>query len=205
MSKKLYVSSAGIAHKTTKLRVGINNVSRNVVKGYVGVNGIAKQFWPVDPIYVWNRYNAEYPTVYKIENWSTVISGCTHACSARYSPVCTNYTIENNGTFVLSGEETTRYNPGTFYVTSVSIIGDNLISDVSGTAGTYKIGETDLYEVYLHSTSFNISYAYRANFTTEKGDAEKGALVDQVTSTISDQYPSDGVSGSYWYVYVGER
>ena len=59
MSKKIYVPSSGLSHKTTKLRVGINNVSRNVVKGYVGVNGIAKQFWPDEPIYIWNRYNAD--------------------------------------------------------------------------------------------------------------------------------------------------
>lgn len=204
MSKGLYIGVVNTSKKVSSIYVGVNNVSKKIVKGYVGVDGIAKQFWPIDPIYIWNRYSVYYPTVYVIDNWSSVISSCTHACSSRYSPVCRTYTINDDGTFTLSGEGTTRYNPGTFYVTSVSIMG-KIISDVSGKAGTYKIGETDLYEVYLHGTSFNISYANIANFATKQGDAQRGSLIDQVTTKASDQYPNNGVSGSYWYEYVGTQ
>ena len=162
---------------------------------------VAKLWWSADPVYVWNRYSVYYPTYYDVIKWSGVISGAVNGCAARRDPICENYVINSDGSFTLSGEVSTRYNPGTFYITDYTTnSNESVIKSVTGEAGTYPAG-TPLYSVYLHSTSFAVSSISEAKIGQVTGAAQQGSYIDQVTSLSRSAYPDNAQSGDYWYVY----
>ena len=198
MSRKVYIST-GTSRKTLQLYLGVGNVARRVRSAYIGVDGSARKFWPV--YHIWYRYSVSYTTVYSIY-WNRYLSNGVNNVMAYYYTVCTGFTLNQDGTFTLSGQTTTRYNYGTRYATAVTI-SNSCIEYVNGPAGTYSISQP-VYRVYLHSTSFNVSTAARGEISTSQGSAQQGSYIDQVTDENRTAYPDNGQSGSYWYVYQGE-
>lgn len=201
MSKKIYVPSSGLSHKTTKLRVGINNVSRNVVKGYIGINGSAKQFWPDEPIYVWNRYyTATRYSFYESGSYSVEFNT---ELSGKYS--VTAKVLDHTGFGYLwklydcqSVSNISDIRNKKIYVYDYTEFRGN-ITELSARDDTatyngnvYSIDVGSGYSGILHNL-------YGQEFTA------CGSYIDQVTSKIRGSYPDDGVQGGYWYVYVGER
>ena len=201
MSKKVYVPSSGVAHKTAKLRVGINNVSRNVVKGYIGVNNVAKQFWPDEPVYVWNRYYTA--TGYSFyENGSYSVRFNT-SLSGKYS--LTARVLNHTG----FGYLWKLYDCQT--VKNISEIRNKKIY-------VYDYTEYDGTITELSARDDVSMYADDVR-SIDVGDGNKGVLhnlygtettvcgsyIDQATAKTRGAYPDDGVQGDYWYVYVGER
>ena len=212
MSKKIYVPSSGLSHKTTKLRVGINNVSRNVVKGYIGINGSAKQFWPDEPVYVWNRYNVDpkytYSVVYKgsyNSTWSKQTSG-SFAKFAAFDSNTGQITLSNIQTYdyrwlLDHASMTVMDGYITIYNTKFDLgWSPNEVYSTSAREGTfsqwYRIGITSTNRIMIFS---------RPDITSSISDYIRGSYLDQVTSKMRGSYPDDGVQGGYWYVYVGER
>lgn len=71
MAKKSYVGISGTAKNIpNKGYIGISNKSKKLLKGYVGVNGVAKQFWPSKD---------GWRTIFKdgawVETWPLLLSG----------------------------------------------------------------------------------------------------------------------------------
>lgn len=199
MSKKLYVSSFGVAHKTAKLRVGINNVSRNVVKGYIGVNNVAKQFWPDEPVYVWNRYNtADGYSFY--ENGSYSVRFNTKL-SGKYS--MTAKVLNHTG----FGYLWKLYDCQS--VSNISDIRNKKIyvygyDEYKGSITTLSARDDttlytdDVWSIDVGSGNSGIRHNLYGQEVTVCG-----SYIDQVTSKTRGAYPDNGMSGSYWYVYAG--
>ena len=112
MSKKLYVSSAGTLKNVKCLYVGINKVSRKIIKGYIGINNTARLFWK----YVTYKMVQQSASLDRFHSISWDVS-----CKLPTSMVFDTTT----GKFILSDLRTLEIDDGgsvrTFYTTNYTI------------------------------------------------------------------------------------
>lgn len=155
-------------------------------------------------VYTWNRWNAVTTTTYKWNKWSTkteyeVVYGdsVTRTLSSFGNWTYTSYQITSDGSIRLNG---------------------NIYEADSGAVGRYTMLSYIDHAEYIKLTERDTSIdgKHTANGITEYFYGYKGLLMSteqvlvkgttsygQVTSTNPSAYPSNGVSGSYWYASAG--
>lgn len=208
MAKITYIGN-GSSHKVKKIYIG-DGTSKKVKKGYIGENNLSKIFFSgetqwnrynIVTTYKWNRYTIKETPIYTTyEDWDRISNrysemqigsgGRARVYVWRTRPTITNGVCE-------------RYDRTT---------------NLSGSGGPLLAGYVGLtsnpYTLYQDVGSFldydqNVIMHYEGEWvrTTDRVQTgtqqSQGSFVDAVTGTTSNQYPSNGVSGSYWYVSNG--
>lgn len=184
MSKNLYVGISGKAREGKEIYVGIGGKARKVVAGYVGVNGKARKFWPSTIIYVWNRYN--------INIQSSVYEG-----SVVYQSAIRHCTDDGKiyQDYYISGTSVALTSPYSGY-----------LSDDEDFSGYYapKRGKSCVLR-FVHEDWNTGDNVYEVIELLVKQTQIQGSYIDQVFSENPSQYPKNGISGNYWYVYQGTQ
>ena len=200
MAKKLYIGASTVAHKTKQIYLGSGNVAHRISAGYIGVNGAARKFYPPEVLYhVWNRYTVEYATTY------------TYTLSDREPS-----RLNEEGRFRIEYTKSFTFNiyTGKFTISNYTTAWQ--WSDVDTSSAIYFAGIQSGSHSYLESVNcppgtypflfcYENRYLYRVE-SYETGEIETaGSFIDEVLSTAYNTYPSNGRSGSYWYIYQGTR
>lgn len=179
-------------------------------------------------IYTWSKYDIKETTNYKVQTNSGSGSIYLHYKDddtwERYRPVIySSYSIGSNGKFYCSGKITDVSVPLEYYTGETDRNGNKIYRALTDEEinsyfkdyiGKYVCSDevvSNLYDsdslVVITSNmtssgnSRNIwlvtnSLSAVANGTTKS----KGTYIEDVTSDNSNTYPSNGISGSYWYV-----
>lgn len=199
MSKGMYLGSEGLAKKGTDIYVGVDGVARKVSKGYVGVGGVCRQFWPSITYYVWNVYNINYTEEITRE------SNITFNMPISPAKVCTWIDKEIvNGVYDLTNARLIQHglssNSGFHSTDGGFIVGRyNNSSGYSSSTGWYWDGD------YTLSANSSGTWQYTLYCDKYQIKSNMGSYVKQVVSTNKSTYPTNGIQGSYWYVYQGTR
>lgn len=148
-------------------------------------------------VHKWERYSVTTRSEY------TAVAGATQRIDAygMWVYYSTSYTInQSTGKFTLpaatvyqiKSEEAVNYCVGKY------------INNFNGSVSTTEIDRiSKITKISMESGNLVATYIpYTSKLTTY---TEKGSFVDTVESDAASAYPSDGVSGSYWYVYVGSE
>lgn len=228
MSKNVLVGVDGLAREAENLWVGVDGKARRVKSAYVGVNGVARKIWP-KIVYVWNRYNIEYDytrtsltpnyagTGQNRFSWYKVLSipnGVNNAYAhgiyesdfnyetGEWDNVYSRTTYRNGTQSALSKSYIWIFSTTNYGGQSVKSIAYEFASSGSRTSSLCEIGEGDYYDlagsgVYVH----NLSRLSVYNSTSKQGST----LLGRVTSENRNTYPTNGISGNYWYVYQGTQ
>ena len=159
--------------------------------------------------YRWNRYNVNSTTTYYWDRYNLVETK-TYAWN-RYDTI----NIYNKVISTEDGVVNSNYNYWYSYdnIANISINGvifiglrEKLISTGIFTNCWIAVSAnpTSIYYVtsYNKLESDRIEFHYKNRAFIEVRQ-DMGDFIDVVTSTSSSQYPSDGASGDYWYVYDG--
>ena len=218
MAKITYIGN-GTSHKVKKIYIG-DGSSRKVKKGYIGENNLSKLFFSGETRweryslvtqYKWNRYNVnytendQYTTQYTIGGPGTyyVFSG------TGYSRNGTGFTI--TGSTMITCDCTAG--SGGQYVGTSWGIGSNrqgrryaLVNTSPTNFGSYvaKVDSDSRFSFGIISNSYWQASLYYINGIITLTTAQ-GSLNGSVTSTQSNTYPANGISGSYWYVSSGSE
>lgn len=188
MSKNFYIGNGNIAREGQDIYVGIDGVARKVKSGYVGVNGKARKFWP-STIYVWKRYTTVEKPVY------------TYTTSSANAGI---WYDANGSVFIhnLNSFDTTTGEWAYVRVSRPTSVGTNwfdgpLTTVIYHANGRVTSGGDDTYTVRYDKIAISQD--------TGRTQLVQGIYIDQVFSENPSQYPQNGVSGSYWYVYQGTQ
>ena len=154
--------------------------------------------YQVNTIYKWGRYEIETVSTYQVDTLSEEQYYTYGAGTYRSS-----YTFD-------------RYT-GLFTLTGSVFDGTNLSNGYSGYC-TMSRGSLGRYNLNGNASNVSqIKYIRRYGSTTSVFTADtllakqsgtedrKGSYIDDVSSTSSSAYPSNGVFGSYWYVSSGSE
>lgn len=206
MARKVYIGNNNVARNVKKIYVGVNGVARKVKKGYIGdSSGKARLFYAAET-YKWNRYNIK--TTYKWNRYTIETYKSGHVSYGGGG----SRVIQWNGTVWFfdrvpdfeNGRWNTEHGSGSWNGVDpgdwVSI--GTISSSLGGTLylASQRV-EREWVDGELISTFY---YSQTARLITSETDSP-GSLVGEVTSTSSGTYPSNGVSGSYWYVSNGSE
>ena len=210
MSKVIYWGG-GTSRKVKKVYLGINGSSRKVKKGYIGVNGKAQLFYSSGRIwkkyttnetltYIWKRY--KITASYEYEDLQTDVN--TFLCKATgtmtsehcYTDTATSLSVYNTGrTPYFGGFSQHEYTKG------ISI-GDYVAASSGLPKVVYKsVGDGEITYLWFRSSSAAQSGIY-ANGAYRKYTAMiKEVDAGTVSSSNESEYPADGDSGNYHYVF----
>lgn len=179
MAKNLYVGNGNIARNVKTIYIGVNGVARKVTKGYIGVGGVARQFWPSIQ-YKWNRYSIAWGTTSYTAK-EVYFGGNRAYGDRRNSPP----TI-TDGLFDVGGMD----------LSSITTATERVIN----AARTICCTRTDYSDGYFRLSSGTLS-VYRETMTVYTPVETQGELIDTVTASSPDAYPSNGRhTDGYWYV-----
>lgn len=152
--------------------------------------------YQVNTTYKWGRYNVVEQEYYKetesnnSNQYCRYLEGSTYATSYGFSTTTGKYTLRS------IVEATSSARAG--YVQSVpspSMSGSKLITTTPGT-----------YSQICRMIKSNDAMRWRYMRAEIAGYTDtKGSYIDDVSSTSSSAYPSNGASGSYWYVSKGSE
>lgn len=210
MARKVYIGNANVARNVKKIYVGVNGVARKVKKGYIGdSSGKARLFYTAET-YKWNRYNIT--TTYKWNRYTveTYLNGTVTTQNISGSmvitwnrdPECFHRRLPR---WSSSNQEwNTDRGSGTWGGVDP---GDYISIDRWDNNGNNTIYEADR-EVEREWVDGELisTFYYSAIISCRVTETDSpGSLVGEVTSTSSGTYPSNGVSGSYWYVSNGSE
>ena len=171
---------------------------------FANINAVSKQIFPYlsETEYVWNKYSISTKQIY--EQAYNTVSKVTLSYRGKY--FCGNSITFNktNGTFTInspgqSGEFTTNASLPYDYVNVDGSSSSGLSKVYYAVSGTFKTSSSA--SNFYMTVSYGEMRIYYAKSTTQQ---TQGSYLGQVTSTSSSTYPSNGISGSYWYVYQGE-
>lgn len=206
MAKAVYIGNNN-SKKVKKMYLG-NGTSHKVKKGYIGVNGVARLFF--SGATVWKKYNAVENHTY---HWNRFIR-------------VTKTTYKWNRYSITWGTEsyTTR---DEVYIGSNSVYGDRVSYPYPVVDGLFDVGSDDLSSnitngverianasrtICCTRTNYRDGYfrlsggrvsVYHETMTVYTPVETQGELIDTITASSPDAYPTNGVSGNYWYVAAG--
>lgn len=208
MARKVYYGINNKSKRITKAYAEKNQRAVAVKKIYVGVNGKAKQVFP--GMYRWNKYSTKTVYVYKKYTVSSKTeyerkSETMNYYLAQYRFMSGQCAYEEDitelpdrGVFVVNDYHSIPNSDGTrIFFTDYDIRETALEYDRLGK--TYcSIGEaTRIYTTTLASSGGRAlsRWSFKAVSVSARGD-----YIQDIQSDY-DQYPSDGQSGGYWYVF----
>lgn len=155
-------------------------------------------------VYTWNRWNAVTTTTYKWNKWSTkteyeVVYGdsVTRTLSSFGNRTYTSYQITSDGSIRLNGNT---------YEADSGAVGRYTMLSYIDHAEYIKLTERDTSIDGKHTANGITEYFYGYKgllMSTEQVLVKGTTSYGQVTASYSWAYPSNGVSGSYWYESVG--
>ena len=137
--------------------------------------------------------------------WTYKTSGGSFAKSASFDPNTGQITLSDIQTYdyrwLLKNASMTLM---TGYITTYNTKYDlgwtpNEVYGTDANEGTFS----QWYKIGITSTN-NLMDFYRPDVTSSISDYIQGSYIDQVTSKSRSAYPDNGMSGNYWYEYVGE-
>lgn len=205
MSRKIYIGT-GISKKINSLYVGVSGISRKVKSAYIGVNGISHKFYPY--LHYWNQHSLQVVYLYdkytiKYQNVADVIYYGTGSLNRNWSPLTRSVGARTmtfdkyTGLFTLSDIYTlTSMNYQSWWATSLNT--DRLNMYYTGcAAGTYEASQ-----VYKCLDTGSAAFAQRPEVTWSQ-EAIAGDYIEQIVSTSSSTYPSNGIYNGYWYISRG--
>lgn len=195
MAKVVYVGNAQ-SHKVTKIYAG-DGTARKVKKAYIGDgSGKARLFYSSG--YQWNRYSIIYTYSWKRYTISTSYSSSIRNTSGSIY----DYDDRGWGTlyFLYGSRDPEVDSNGRFD-------GDWISGNVNGIDGnewiiTERIGANTAYYTTGEVTD-NGNRIYYSRICTISTTNIPGSYIDTVTGSVSNQYPSNGSYGGYWYVSAG--
>lgn len=208
MAKAVYLGD-GNSHKVTKMYEG-NGTAQKIKKGYIGdASGKARLFFSSEE-YKWNRYTIvttykwnQYTVTHRIENGTVNDSGRSGSMhySYTYDPVyhrrLPRWDSDRNRWDASMTVDPTSWgaiDTGDYIQLSrFDWNGNNTIYQVDHVEYNWSGGEIEDVTFYYSS----IIYCT----VTERYVPDR--LIGEVTSTSSGAYPSNGVSGSYYYRSTG--
>ena len=182
---------------------------KSISSAYANISGTRKQIFPYSAttIYTWNKYNVN-------ESISLGSGYSGYSVSLDWGGPDAESAIFYGSSYTISGSE--------FYISGESEI-DLSTYNASAVKGL-KNTLSNKYWQYRHNysdgvyrgtllygcTNVSCSSGNPASFTCSKyytSDSvtittSRGSYIGQVTSSNKSTYPTDGVSGSYWYVFV---
>lgn len=206
MARKVYIDNNNVARNVKKIYVGVNGVARKVKKGYVGdSSGKARLFYTAET-YKWNRYNIT--TKYKWNRYTieTYKSGSVSYGGGGSRVIQWNGTVWffdrvpdfENGRWDITHGSGTWNGVGAGDWVSIGTIS-------SGSGGTLYLASQKVERKWVNGEYIStLYYSQTANLITTDSNT-RGSLIGGVTSTSSSAYPSNGISGSYWYVSNGSE
>lgn len=134
--------------------------------------------------------------------------------------VGTGYKITNNGKFELTGSKASIAS-GDSSIAGISVYVRDFRYVLYNENNLFSYAESYLNDDrwHLRQMSVSTSQPYRLTMSTspdgtssgysialfkiKEGNTESGSFIGYTSSSSSSAYPSDGVSGSYWYEYLG--
>lgn len=209
MARKIYYGTNNTAKRIVKAYAEKNLRATAVKKIYVGVDNKAKQVFP--GMYRWNKYSTKTVYVYKkyeIANKTEyeLKKQTVNYYYTRYKDVSGSCAYENDvdiltdrGVFVINKRRPIpTINNSRIFFTNYEYT--EMASQYDKLSKTYcEIGETaTIYTTTLTNTANE--YAVSIWKFDEKEVMDRGQYIQDVQSSY-EQYPSDGPSGSYWYVF----
>ena len=174
----------GTSRKVKQVYIGNGNTARKVVKAYIGVNGTAKQFWPSIQ-YKWNRYSIAWGTTSYTAD-EIYIGSEVYANRSNRLPAIVDGLFDTDG----------------MALDSLSGVIPGVIRVINATRTMCCI-RTDYRDGYFRVSGGRLS-VYHETMTVYTPVETQGELIDTITASSPDAYPTNGVSGDYWYVYQGE-
>ena len=207
MAKSVFLGGeSGNSRKIKQIFIGESNgLCRKVKKGFIGdSSGKARLFYTSDT-YKWNRYNIV--TNYKWNQYTveTVSSGYVSYGGGGSRQIQWNGTVwffDRVPTY--NGRWDTTHGSGTWNGVDA---GDWVsIGSISGSSGgTLYLASQKVERKWVNGEYIStLYYSQTANLITTDSNT-RGSLIGGVTSTSSSAYPSNGISGSYWYVSNGSE
>lgn len=173
--------------------------------------------------YVWEKYSVktEYKLTQKAQ-YSYALNGTTKKTKIitniadNYLYEGTGYTINSDGTFTLTGTITSTKMQATGvyivytmtagkYYTMGSSSNVPILITVSTTSSEYRwalnnySGDGLCANIYFPNNKAGTVTLYNGSEVKSQGTTNHGTVM----STSSSAYPTNGLSGSYWYVYKG--
>ena len=172
--------------------------------------------------YKWNRYTIGSKPVYVLDDSDDF----SESSKDMVTPItyATKYTVEGNKIRISSSNLktfTAKYQAGRLdsgYVTSLTGGTQGANGAQTRSPWFYPVAKAGLYDSIMEISGRSFTqaedpgpesnwYLLGRNRTIrmkiDHYDDVAGTLMDQVTSTSSGAYPSNGISGSYWYVSAG--
>lgn len=210
MAKVVYTGVSSKARKCKALYVGVNNKARKIKKGYVGVSNKARLFYNNAILYTWYKYNVTTGYSFTISSSSDRITA--HSAKAGYYAelvVNSGSTFERYIVYTISryfyqrdADDFSQFSTSCIYMVAQVPSNGWIIGFGTELQATYAATSDGKY-IFLPSSisrqSMSGSQYIGSVFTTVD---IKGSYVGTVTSYNQNAYPTDGVSGSYWYVRV---
>ena len=179
-------------------------------------------------VYTWSKYDIKETTNYKVQTNSGSGRIYLHYKDddtwERYRPVIySSYSIDSNGKFYCSGKITEVSVPLEYYTGETdkngnkvyrALTDEEMNSYFKDYIGKYVCDDMYVSNIYnsdsLVVITSNMTYSGSRSdkwFVTNSLSAiangttkSKGTYIEDVTSDNSSAYPSNGISGSYWYV-----
>lgn len=182
----------------------IKTIVRNGTELSKITNSAGTVIW--QKLYVWKRYSVntttsstytEYNSIESINRYGNVPYDTSDGCLYK-----TKSFNSNTGTFTLSSRtsDTIGSRPLVYWINQQDSLSTVQIYTSQGYRYFYG-DNNDCY--YIRGTSlsditcpFTLTRYYGAKQTNNS----QGSYIDLVTSTNSDAYPTNGISGNYWYV-----
>lgn len=180
---------------------------------HVGLSDKTAKFSYV-PQYSWMRYNAISTTTYywdKYQTSATYTSSISSSYSASYgtNTYCSNPSLSvvvlNGGAYFIANSSSSFSSArtlvgSTHYYGIPMTINNTMVSSfmVRPESGvTLQIWAKDSYRPGM---MFQVGGVW--TLTTYIPSISKGSFLETVSSTVKNQYPTNSVNGSYWYVYT---
>lgn len=192
----------------------VNGSRKTISAEYANIDGVSKQIFPYNATitYTWNRYNivttSSGPELYNSGSnafllTSADVSPCGLYCmqNASFTPYYNSSSGQYRLTITSASAATIKsgFKPSEYFYHdgSPSInTAQGSESYVAKAKSAYYASTDPDYQLCIDVSL----YKYRAGSTvSSQGSTSYGT----VTSSSRNAYPDNGVSGSYWYVFVG--
>lgn len=179
-------------------------------------------------VYTWGKYDIKETTNYKVQTNSGSGRIYLHYEDGdtweRYRPVIySSYSIGSNGKFYCSGKITDVSVPTQYYTGETDKNGNKIYRGLTDEEinsyfkdyiGKYVCDDMDVSNLYDSDSLVVITSNMTSSGSSRKSwlvtdtlsavangtTKSKGTYIEDVTSDNSNTYPSNGVSGGYWYV-----
>lgn len=228
MAKVIYTGVSSKARKIKACYIGVSNKARKIKKGYIGVNNIARLCYSSG--YMWARYTLASTGKVSLTKVVSNASGYRFAKDNLQSFYECVVTGNDSSGYTLKTSSTPEFNKRAKAVTTsgassnsyyqvpknCGVVTNTYYCVVTyGYEGGYnRLSGYDFYMDYNTDITTATWFSYLAlwtavNYNTNSDKLDiyrkntiqtKGSFIDYVTSDNSNAYPTNGISGSYWYV-----